>query len=101
MSHASTDPRKRKQAMADDHIGWSAAERAEIANHASNCSWTYIDRSEVPPGRSEVRLIWVYKRKRIVAPSRPDSAYRVAHRCTAWTTTRPSAPPFARRRYAL
>eukprot|EP00965_Chrysotila_dentata_P102239 3375772-Pleurochrysis_carterae.AAC.1 len=50
--------------MAEDHIGWSAAERAEIANHTSNQSWTYIDRSEVPAGRSLVRLIWVYKRKR-------------------------------------
>eukprot|EP00965_Chrysotila_dentata_P044404 1475984-Pleurochrysis_carterae.AAC.1 len=50
--------------MADDHVGWSAAERAEIANHASNRSWTYIDRFEVPPDRSVVRLIWVYKRKR-------------------------------------
>eukprot|EP00965_Chrysotila_dentata_P042949 1426320-Pleurochrysis_carterae.AAC.1 len=50
--------------MAEDHIGWSAAERAERVNHASNQSWTYIDRSEVPAGRSLVRLIWVYKRKR-------------------------------------
>eukprot|EP00965_Chrysotila_dentata_P115778 3826318-Pleurochrysis_carterae.AAC.1 len=50
VSHASTDPRTRKQAMAEDHIGWSAAERAEIANHVSNQSWTYIDRSEVPAG---------------------------------------------------
>eukprot|EP00965_Chrysotila_dentata_P068335 2259849-Pleurochrysis_carterae.AAC.1 len=50
--------------MADDRAGWSAAERAEIANHQSNRSWTYIDRSDVPEGRSIVRLIWVYKRKR-------------------------------------
>eukprot|EP00965_Chrysotila_dentata_P181258 5983302-Pleurochrysis_carterae.AAC.1 len=50
--------------MADDHVGWSAAERAEIANHAANRSWVYVDRSEVPVGRSLVRLIWVYKRKR-------------------------------------
>eukprot|EP00965_Chrysotila_dentata_P053360 1770605-Pleurochrysis_carterae.AAC.1 len=52
VSHASPDPRTRKQAIADDHVGWSAAERAEIANHMSNRSWTYIDRSDVPPGRS-------------------------------------------------
>eukprot|EP00965_Chrysotila_dentata_P043023 1428543-Pleurochrysis_carterae.AAC.1 len=50
--------------MAEDSEGWSAAERAEIANHESNGSWTLIDRSELPPGRSLVRLIWVYKRKR-------------------------------------
>eukprot|EP00965_Chrysotila_dentata_P043423 1443817-Pleurochrysis_carterae.AAC.3 len=50
--------------MADDHVGWSAAERAEIANHAANGSWTCIDRSDVPHGRSLVRRIWVYKRKR-------------------------------------
>eukprot|EP00965_Chrysotila_dentata_P071119 2350457-Pleurochrysis_carterae.AAC.1 len=50
--------------MAEDRIGWGTAERAEIANHASNGSWTTIDRSQVPAGRSFVRLIWVYKRKR-------------------------------------
>eukprot|EP00965_Chrysotila_dentata_P126696 4190001-Pleurochrysis_carterae.AAC.1 len=50
--------------MADDAAGWSAAERAEIANHAANGSWTLIDRSQLPHGRSLVRLIWVYKRKR-------------------------------------
>eukprot|EP00965_Chrysotila_dentata_P137972 4563561-Pleurochrysis_carterae.AAC.1 len=46
VSHASPDPRTRKQAMADDHVGWCAAERAEIANHAANRSWVYVDRSE-------------------------------------------------------
>eukprot|EP00965_Chrysotila_dentata_P060769 2013883-Pleurochrysis_carterae.AAC.1 len=50
--------------MADDAVGWSAAERAEIENHAANSSWTVIDRSELPAGRSLVRLIWVYKGKR-------------------------------------
>eukprot|EP00965_Chrysotila_dentata_P037097 1234301-Pleurochrysis_carterae.AAC.3 len=50
--------------MADDAAGWSAAERAEIENHKSNGSWTTIDRSELPPGSSLVRHIWVYKRKR-------------------------------------
>eukprot|EP00965_Chrysotila_dentata_P126157 4169775-Pleurochrysis_carterae.AAC.1 len=50
--------------MAEDRIGWGTAERAEIANLASNGSWTTIDRSQVPIGRSLVRLIWVYKRKR-------------------------------------
>eukprot|EP00965_Chrysotila_dentata_P178016 5880610-Pleurochrysis_carterae.AAC.1 len=50
--------------MADDRAGWTAAERAEIANHSSNRSWTYVDRSDVPANRAIVRLIWVYKRKR-------------------------------------
>eukprot|EP00965_Chrysotila_dentata_P059289 1968116-Pleurochrysis_carterae.AAC.1 len=50
--------------MAEDRIGWGEAERAKIANHANNGSWTLIDRSHVPAGRAIVRLIWVYKRKR-------------------------------------
>eukprot|EP00965_Chrysotila_dentata_P103464 3414640-Pleurochrysis_carterae.AAC.1 len=50
--------------MAEDADGWRAAERAEIANHAANGSWSMIDRCQLPPGRSLVRLIWVYKRKR-------------------------------------
>eukprot|EP00965_Chrysotila_dentata_P097391 3219290-Pleurochrysis_carterae.AAC.1 len=50
--------------MAEDRVGWGSAERAEIANHQNNESWTTIDRSEVPAGRSLARLIWVYKRKR-------------------------------------
>eukprot|EP00965_Chrysotila_dentata_P124889 4128586-Pleurochrysis_carterae.AAC.1 len=50
--------------MAEDRVGWGSAERAEIANHQKNKSWTTIDRSEVPAGRSLVRLIWVYKKKR-------------------------------------
>eukprot|EP00965_Chrysotila_dentata_P177566 5865815-Pleurochrysis_carterae.AAC.2 len=50
--------------MNEDAAGWIAAERAEIANHQKNQSWTMIDRSELPEGRSLVRLIWVYKRKR-------------------------------------
>eukprot|EP00965_Chrysotila_dentata_P023045 763556-Pleurochrysis_carterae.AAC.1 len=41
---ASTDPRTRKQAMAEDREGWGAAERAESANHGNNGSWTLIDR---------------------------------------------------------
>eukprot|EP00965_Chrysotila_dentata_P026148 866763-Pleurochrysis_carterae.AAC.1 len=53
--------------MADDAVGWSAAERAEIENHLANSSWTVIDRSELPAGRSLVRLIWVYKRRRSAA----------------------------------
>eukprot|EP00965_Chrysotila_dentata_P179357 5923089-Pleurochrysis_carterae.AAC.1 len=52
--------------------------------HAANGSWTYTDRSDVPSGRSLVRLIWVYKRKRSGAlKARLCDAYRAAHRCTA------------------
>eukprot|EP00965_Chrysotila_dentata_P112251 3711142-Pleurochrysis_carterae.AAC.1 len=50
--------------MSEDAAGWTAAERTEIANHKSNGSWTLIDRSQLPAGRSLVRLIWVYKKKR-------------------------------------
>eukprot|EP00965_Chrysotila_dentata_P099602 3292680-Pleurochrysis_carterae.AAC.1 len=51
-SSVNTDPRTRKQAMAEDADGWKAAERAEIANHAANGSWSTIDRCQLPPGRS-------------------------------------------------
>eukprot|EP00965_Chrysotila_dentata_P153584 5076206-Pleurochrysis_carterae.AAC.1 len=64
VSSLSVDPRTRKQAMSQDATGWAAPERAEIANHQSNGSWTLMDRSQLPAGRSLVRLIWVYKRKR-------------------------------------
>eukprot|EP00965_Chrysotila_dentata_P111786 3696473-Pleurochrysis_carterae.AAC.1 len=50
--------------MASDAPGWLAAEQAEIDNHESNGSWSVIDRSQLPPGRNLVRLIWVYKTKR-------------------------------------
>eukprot|EP00965_Chrysotila_dentata_P228349 6196551-Pleurochrysis_carterae.AAC.1 len=39
----STDPRSRMQAMAEDRIGWGAAKRAQIANHASTGSWKTTD----------------------------------------------------------
>eukprot|EP00965_Chrysotila_dentata_P071396 2359649-Pleurochrysis_carterae.AAC.1 len=57
LTSPSADPKTRKQALADDEKGWTAAERAEIANHQSNGSWTMIDRSEVPEGRAFIRLI--------------------------------------------
>eukprot|EP00965_Chrysotila_dentata_P012420 408618-Pleurochrysis_carterae.AAC.1 len=63
-STSNSDPKTRKQALRDDRAGWTAAERAEIANHTDNGSWELIDRKDVPPGRGLVRLIWVYKRKR-------------------------------------
>eukprot|EP00965_Chrysotila_dentata_P002657 86533-Pleurochrysis_carterae.AAC.3 len=56
VSTISENPRTRKQAMAEDRVGWGQAERAEIANHAANGSWTVIDRSQLPAGRSLVRL---------------------------------------------
>eukprot|EP00965_Chrysotila_dentata_P078251 2579654-Pleurochrysis_carterae.AAC.1 len=36
VNNVSTDPRTRKQAMAEDRIGWGGAERSEIDNHAKN-----------------------------------------------------------------
>eukprot|EP00965_Chrysotila_dentata_P137824 4559492-Pleurochrysis_carterae.AAC.1 len=57
-------PKTRKQAMSSDAPAWLRAEKAEIDNHESNGSWSIIDRSQLPPGRSLVRLIWVYKTKR-------------------------------------
>eukprot|EP00965_Chrysotila_dentata_P049714 1648727-Pleurochrysis_carterae.AAC.1 len=42
--------------MAEDADGWKAAERAEIANHAANGSWSVIDRCQLPPGRRLARL---------------------------------------------
>eukprot|EP00965_Chrysotila_dentata_P106091 3504327-Pleurochrysis_carterae.AAC.1 len=63
-SATDSDPKTRKQALRDDRAGWTAAERAEIANHMDNGSWELIDRKDVPSGRGLVRLIWVYKRKR-------------------------------------
>eukprot|EP00965_Chrysotila_dentata_P041191 1366685-Pleurochrysis_carterae.AAC.2 len=48
LSFASTEPRTRKQAMADDAAGsWMAVKRTEIANHNVNDSWTLIDRSQL------------------------------------------------------
>eukprot|EP00965_Chrysotila_dentata_P000465 15632-Pleurochrysis_carterae.AAC.7 len=63
-STISADPKNRKQALRDNRAGWTATERAEIANHASNGSWELIDSSSVPTGRSLVRRIYVSKRKR-------------------------------------
>eukprot|EP00965_Chrysotila_dentata_P204306 6182256-Pleurochrysis_carterae.AAC.1 len=51
-SSSAADPKTRKQALRDDRSGWTAAERAEIANHTENGSWELIDRSAVPPGRA-------------------------------------------------
>ena len=50
--------------MADDAVGWAAAECKEVLNHLGNRSWEYISRDDLPHGRKLVRLIWVYKRKR-------------------------------------
>ena len=61
------DPKTRNEAMSDDAEGWAAAERAELANHESNGSFTHIDRSEFEEeagGRRLIKLVWVYKRKR-------------------------------------
>ena len=61
------DPRNRKHAMAQDREGWTASELDEIANHMSNGSWEYMDRSEferTARGRKLVKTVWVYKVKR-------------------------------------
>eukprot|EP00965_Chrysotila_dentata_P149241 4928762-Pleurochrysis_carterae.AAC.1 len=47
-STCQADPKTRKQALRDDRAGWTAAERAEIANHTDNGSWELIDRATVP-----------------------------------------------------
>eukprot|EP00965_Chrysotila_dentata_P095213 3147306-Pleurochrysis_carterae.AAC.1 len=64
VASTSTNPKTRKQALKIDAAGWTAAKRAEIANHADNDSWELMDRFDVPADRSLVRLIWVYKTKR-------------------------------------
>ena len=58
------DPVSQKDAYRRDRNGWKESEAAELTNHESNKSWTLIDRSDLPPGRKLVRLIWVYKVKR-------------------------------------
>ena len=57
LSSISSDPRSRREALADDATGWSAAERKELNNHQSNGSWVPERRSSVPAGRKLVRLI--------------------------------------------
>eukprot|EP00965_Chrysotila_dentata_P129530 4282410-Pleurochrysis_carterae.AAC.1 len=42
-SMTSFEPKSRKQALRDDRVGWTTAERAEIENHSSNGSWELID----------------------------------------------------------
>eukprot|EP00965_Chrysotila_dentata_P234141 6200005-Pleurochrysis_carterae.AAC.1 len=51
-STSQADPKTRKQALRDDRAGWTAAKRAEIANHTDNGSWELIDRATVPHGRT-------------------------------------------------
>ena len=53
--------------MKEDAAGWALAERNEMANHASNKSFTMLTQSEferAAPGRRLIRLLWVYARKR-------------------------------------
>ena len=58
------DPNNRKEALNQDHEGWTASERKEIANHLKNKTFEIIDRSQMPTGRKLVRWTWVYKWKR-------------------------------------
>ena len=53
--------------MADDPVGWAAAEAKELDNHKNNKSFELIDKEvfeREAPGRRLVKLVWVYKRKR-------------------------------------
>ena len=62
-SATDSSPGNRRQAMAEDRPGWTAAEVKEINNHVGNSSWTHVDRSEAG-SRRIVRFTWAYKRKR-------------------------------------
>eukprot|EP00965_Chrysotila_dentata_P015576 515614-Pleurochrysis_carterae.AAC.1 len=53
-NNVSTDLRSRKQAMAEDRVDLGTAERAEIANHASNGRW---DMGDNPSFGSPVKSI--------------------------------------------
>ena len=64
LSHACTDPRTQAEAYRRVKEGWLASEKVEIANHHNNHSWVGLDRSELPPGRRLVKLVWAYKVKR-------------------------------------
>ena len=60
-------PANRREAMATNGEGWSAAEKKELSKHVgpdSNESFEWLDRSQLPRGRSLVKLVWVYKVKR-------------------------------------
>ena len=60
-------PKSRAAAMKEDAAGWTLAEQGEMANHASNQSFTVLTRSEferAAPGRRLIRMLWVYARKR-------------------------------------
>ena len=50
-----------KDAVRRDEAGWMKSMHKEILNHASNHSWSYVPRADLPRGRRVVRLIWVYK----------------------------------------
>ena len=60
-------PKHHAAAMLEDAIGWTQAEQDEMANHERNNSFTLLTQSDfekVAPGRRQIRLIWVYARKR-------------------------------------
>ena len=43
---------------------WLDSEIDELKNHASNGSFEWMDRSQLPAGRNLVKLVWAYKLKR-------------------------------------
>ena len=59
-----TDPKNRKEALAQDSPGWTVSMDEEYKNHESNGSWEWIRRGDVPRGRHLIKLVWVYKVKR-------------------------------------
>ena len=58
------DPPHRNAAMRQDPAGWTAAELAELENHRQAESFSWQNRSRVPPGRKLVKMTWAYKVKR-------------------------------------
>eukprot|EP00965_Chrysotila_dentata_P147667 4875083-Pleurochrysis_carterae.AAC.5 len=66
--------------MNDDAEGWSAAERPKIHNYEPNKSWTYLDRGQLPSGRS---LVPLSTSERGTASLKRVCVSRDAPRCTA------------------
>ena len=61
------DPKNRREAHETDSAGWTEAEKKELGKHTgvnSNESFHWLNRSDLPSGRSLVKLVWVYKVKR-------------------------------------
>eukprot|EP00965_Chrysotila_dentata_P155024 5122379-Pleurochrysis_carterae.AAC.1 len=77
--------------MASDAPAWLSAEQAKIDNHQNNSSWSVIDRSQLPPGRGLVRLIWVYRVTRDGSKKARLWVYRDVRKSPVLTLTKHSA----------